>query len=71
MEVGCIKQHLDIAAVQNKRVFETDTVGYFFNDPVSLEGQLGLCGPINLCIIKTFLHFGETSSLFRSFGKSF
>ncbi len=29
-----------LPAVQNKRVFETDTVGYFFNDPVSLEGQL-------------------------------
>ncbi|MBU8604288.1 iron-hydroxamate ABC transporter substrate-binding protein [Bacillus safensis] len=29
-----------LPAVKNKRVFEIDPVGYFFNDPVSLEGQL-------------------------------
>ncbi|MGE6630048.1 iron-hydroxamate ABC transporter substrate-binding protein [Bacillus sp. NPDC077027] len=29
-----------LPAVKNKQVFETDPIGYFFNDPVSLEGQL-------------------------------
>ncbi|MBQ4816518.1 iron-hydroxamate ABC transporter substrate-binding protein [Bacillus pumilus] len=29
-----------LPAVQKKHVFEIDPVGYFFNDPVSLEGQL-------------------------------
>nr|WP_253293407.1 iron-hydroxamate ABC transporter substrate-binding protein [Bacillus safensis] len=29
-----------LPAVKNKHVFEIDPVGFFFNDPVSLEGQL-------------------------------